>query len=124
MYGLLDSDLKFILKGLRSFPEIESAILFGSRAMGNYKKGSDVDIAVVGNSISGKVMFELDDLLNEVYPLPYFFDILHYEEIANEKLLEHINMIGKEIYRKGNSDIINSDISSATQVDKSFHLNE
>lgn len=63
MYGLLDRDMKFILNGLRSFPEIDRAILFGSRALGNYKKGSDVDIAIIGGDINSKVMFELDDLM-------------------------------------------------------------
>ena len=43
-------------------------------------------------------MFGVDDVLNEVYPLPYFFDILHFEKISNEQLIEHINFVGKEIY--------------------------
>ena len=40
----------------------------------------------------------LNDLLNEEYPLPYFFDLLHYEKLNNEKLRNHIDTIGKEIY--------------------------
>lgn len=51
MYGLLDCDIEYILKAMNQFKEIESAILFGSRAMGNYKKGSDIDIAVCGEKI-------------------------------------------------------------------------
>ncbi|WP_218838265.1 nucleotidyltransferase domain-containing protein [Bacillus sp. FJAT-45350] len=51
---------------------VEQALVFGSRAMGNYKKGSDVDLAIVGDNISQKVLFELNDLLKEEYPLPYF----------------------------------------------------
>ena len=46
MYGLLDRDIKYIIKALEQHDEIEKAIIFGSRAMGNYKKGSDVDIDV------------------------------------------------------------------------------
>ena len=45
MFGLLDRDIKYIIKALEQHDEIEKAIIFGSRAMGNYKKGSDVDIA-------------------------------------------------------------------------------
>lgn len=101
MFGLLDHDLNYILKALRSLEEIDSAKIFGSRAMGNYKKGSDVDIAIIGKSISSTTISKLDELLNEEYPLPYFFDILHYEEINNEKLIEHIDAVGKELYRKG-----------------------
>jgi hypothetical protein len=40
------------------------------------------------------------NLLNEEYPLPYFFDILHYEEINNENLKKHIDTYGKELYKK------------------------
>ncbi len=61
----------------------------------------DVDIAITGKMISGITISNLDELLNEEYPLPYFFDILHYEEINNEKLIEHIDTVGKELYRKG-----------------------
>ena len=101
MYGLIERDMSYILKAIRNFKEIERVILFGSRAMGNYKKGSDVDLAIVGKEVSSKIIYELDDLLNEVYPLPYFFDILHYEEINNQKLEEHIDTVGKVLFQKG-----------------------
>lgn len=42
MYGLLDRDLKYILKAMAHFTEIDEVVIFGSRAMGNYKKGSEV----------------------------------------------------------------------------------
>ena len=66
--------------------------------MGNYKKGSDVDIAIIGENVTNKTIFILDDYLNEVYPLPYFFDIIQYDLITNEKLIDHINSEGKVIY--------------------------
>lgn len=100
MYGLLERDMKYIIKALEQFDEIEKAVLFGSRAMGNYKKGSDVDIALIGENISNEVIFKVDDYLNEVYPLPYFFDILNYNSILNENLKNHINIEGKIIYDK------------------------
>ncbi|MEZ0116887.1 UNVERIFIED_ORG: putative nucleotidyltransferase [Heyndrickxia coagulans] len=100
MYGLLERDMQYILQALKKFNEIECAILFGSRATGNYKNGSDVDIAIRGEKVTDNVIFELNDLLNEVYPIPYFFDILHYEEIHNEKLLDHIDKKGIVLYQK------------------------
>ena len=80
--------------------EIEKAVLFGSRAMGNYKKGSDVDIAIIGKDVSRSIVYKIEDYLNEVYPLPYFFDINHYNEITNENLINHIDNEGKIIYIK------------------------
>jgi uncharacterized protein len=100
MFGLLMRDMDYILTALKKFNEIEKAYLFGSRAMGNYKQGSDVDIAISGKKITQKTIYELSEWLNEEYPLPYFFDILHYEKINNEKLVQHIDSYGKELYQK------------------------
>ncbi|MEL3957008.1 nucleotidyltransferase domain-containing protein [Caldifermentibacillus hisashii] len=98
MYGLLEKDMDYILKALKQFDEIDRAILYGSRAMGNYKKGSDVDIAIQSEKVTEKTIFELDDLLNEVYPLPYFFDIVHFEKLTNQNLIDHIEKNGKVLY--------------------------
>lgn len=100
MYGLLDKDINYIINTLRRFPEIEKAIIFGSRAMGNYKKGSDIDLAIVGENITNDILHEVYDYLNEVYPIPYFFDILNYDTLSNKNLKTHINEIGKVIYQK------------------------
>lgn len=100
MFGLIERDIEYIVKAMKQFSEIEKAIIFGSRAMGNYKKGSDVDIAIVGEGINSKTLYKLDDYLNEVYPLPYFFDILQYSSITNENLKNHIDSKGKIIYEK------------------------
>ncbi len=98
MFGLIDRDIKYINMALRNFLQIDKAIIFGSRAMGNYKKGSDVDIAIVGENIDNKTILSLNDYLNEVYPIPYFFDIVHYNSILNENLKNHIDKEGKIIY--------------------------
>ena len=100
MFGLIERDIEYIVKAMKQFNEIEKAIVFGSRAMGNYKKGSDVDIAIIGEGIDSNTIYKLDDYLNEVYPLPYFFDILQYNSIANENLKNHIDNEGKIIYEK------------------------
>ena len=100
MFGLIERDIEYIVKAMKKFNEIEKAIVFGSRAIGNYKKGSDVDIAIIGDGIDSKTVYKLDDYLNEVYPLPYFFDILQYNCITNENLKKHIDNEGKIIYER------------------------
>lgn len=50
-YGLTDQDLNYIIKTIAKFDEIEKAVLFSSRAKGNYKPGSDIDIAIYGDEI-------------------------------------------------------------------------
>ncbi len=79
-------------------PSIEQAILFGSRAKGNYKNGSDIDLALtgpVGFSELGTIAFELDDLL-----LPWEIDLLQFDRITNQDLREHITRVGQVFYSK------------------------
>jgi uncharacterized protein len=97
MFGLLKRDIKYITKALKQFDNIEKAIIFGSRAMGNYKSGSDVDIAIVGKNINRHILSQISDLLNEEYPLPYFFDVINYNEINNPELKKHIDIFGIDL---------------------------
>ncbi|MBA7533314.1 hypothetical protein ES705_25549 [subsurface metagenome] len=99
-YGLKQRDLDYLIKALEQFPEIEIAIIFGSRAKGNYKPASDLDIVVKGERIADNTILKLLDLLEEELPLPYFIDVLHYEKINNKELKEHIDRMGKVFYSK------------------------
>ena len=83
---------------LAQHPAIERAILFGSRAKGNYKNGSDIDLALagpVGFSELGKIAGEIDDLL-----LPWEIDLLAYESITNQDLRDHIQRVGQLFYTR------------------------
>jgi len=65
VFGLKTSDLDLIIEILRRYPDVEEALIFGSRAMGNYKPGSDVDIALKGKlkpETSRDVAVELGDV--------------------------------------------------------------
>ena len=96
-YGLSEETLARIVDVLRAYPSVRKAILYGSRAKGNFKHGSDIDITLIGNEINltilGKIEWELDDLL-----LPYTFDLSIFHHIDSKELIEHINRIGKVIY--------------------------
>jgi predicted nucleotidyltransferase len=58
-FGLSKSDTDYIVLTLNRFPEVEKAMIFGSRAIGNYKKGSDVDIAVIGEKVNFSIIAKL-----------------------------------------------------------------
>lgn len=96
-FGLQDTDLAYIISVLGDFPEIEKAVIFGSRAKGNYKAGSDVDIAIFGDEISFSTIARLHYRLEEEGPLPYFFDIVDYTHSTHKELREHIDRVGKTI---------------------------
>lgn len=100
MYGLSENQLGQIVSFLSKYPSIEKAVLFGSRALGNFKEASDVDIALFGDQVTAglaaKIKFEIEE---ETY-LPYFFDIIAYPTITNSDLKNHILSKGVELYSK------------------------
>ena len=93
--GLTQTDIERITAAIKQFPEIEQAVIFGSRAKGTYKKASDVDLAIKGRAVTGETIKRLSFLLNEKLPLPYFFDVVHYESLENRLLIEHIDRVGR-----------------------------
>jgi len=97
MFGLSPSDLETIQSTFQKFPEIDQAILFGSRAMDKSETGSDIDIAIKGKNTE-KVLASIKTILNEETNIPFFFDILHYNSITNQALKNHIKRVGKIIY--------------------------
>jgi len=96
--GLRQPDLDIVLSVLGEFPNVKEAIIFGSRAKGNFKNGSDVDIALKGENINLEIVTNISYRLNEETILPYKFDVLDYQSINNSKLTEHINRIGISVY--------------------------
>ncbi|MEO5673593.1 MAG: nucleotidyltransferase domain-containing protein [Chitinophagales bacterium] len=96
--GLTEADLSSLISILRKYPEVEEAFLFGSRAKGNYKKGSDVDIVVKGSKINHESIAAISYELNEETMMPYHFDLLNFHAIANNELIDHINRMGTKIY--------------------------
>jgi predicted nucleotidyltransferase len=91
--SLKDAQINRILAVLRRNHKIREILLFGSRAKGNYRKGSDIDIAVYADGLRIdellQLRFALDDLL-----LPYNIDIVVYEDIQNRNLRKHIARVG------------------------------
>jgi uncharacterized protein len=96
--GLLDRDILMIRDAASNFPEIHRLILFGSRAKGTHKTGSDVDLAIQGKGVTYDTAVRLADLLNEEKPLPYYFDVLNYHTITESALTEHIDRVGVVLF--------------------------
>lgn len=99
-FGLRATDLRYIMDTLKKFPEIKKAAIFGSRAKGNYKPGSDVDIAIWGEEVTFNTVSRLRSLLEEQSPMPYFFDVVDYTHLTHEQLREHIARVGKTIFSR------------------------
>ena len=99
LYGLKEETINQIKDVISHYQQIDEVILYGSRAMGNFKRGSDIDLTFKGENLKldiiNKIDLELDDLL-----LPYTFDLSIFRHIDNPDLVDHINRVGKVIYSK------------------------
>lgn len=98
-YGLSDTEWEKLQRLFTSSEHIEEVLLYGSRAKGCNKPFSDVDITLVGDSLSrhdlNRLSLSIDDLL-----LPYQFDISLFSHLRNKALIDHIRRRGICIYRK------------------------
>lgn len=101
-FGLSNADIAYIVSTIRSFDEIDRAVLFGSRAKGNYKSGSDIDLAIVGDKVTFTTVARLHYRLEEEGPLPYFFDIVDYQHTTHKELKDHIDRVGMVIFDRTN----------------------
>jgi predicted nucleotidyltransferase len=100
LFGLQAGDLENIIAVIQQQNEVQEAIIFGSRAKGNYKNGSDIDIALKGSDVNHNTSSNISYVLNEETQMPYRFDVLNYETISNKDLIEHIDRVGICFYKR------------------------
>ena len=96
-YGLEDDIIVKIQNVFATFPQVEKVILYGSRAKGDFKPGSDIDLTLFGESIDLSIMNQIGLMLDDLL-LPYTFDLSVFKHIRNKELLEHIDRVGVEFY--------------------------
>ncbi len=98
MFGLNNKNYNDIKATFSKIDNIKKVVLYGSRAIGNYYEGSDIDITLIGKDLTLKnTVYPLMDELEELY-LPYMFDISIFNNIDNENLIEHIERVGIVFY--------------------------
>lgn len=97
MFGLSPSTLSTLHHVFSKYPEIESAVIFGSRAKGNFREGSDIDIALSGSSELAQRLLRLKTDFDES-ALPYTVDLVYLPEVKHAELLEHIRRVGQKVY--------------------------
>ena len=97
-YGLSEEQLAEIIAFIKGYPEVEEAILFGSRAIDTYKEASDIDIAIKGEKVTAGLAATIKFDLEEDTFLPFFFDVLAYPSLTNAALIEHIDNKGVRLF--------------------------
>lgn len=97
--GLPASAMAAIQMVLATYPEVEAAILYGSRALGRHRPASDIDLTLTGHAISNATLARIDADLDDLL-LPWVIDLSALSAICNPALLDHIQRAGVLLYRR------------------------
>lgn len=96
-YGLPDSAISGLCRIFADNPKIDKVVLYGSRAKGTFRNGSDIDLTLYGQDLTlqdlNYLEQEIDDLL-----LPYKVDLSIFSHIDNPDLIDHIQRVGKTFF--------------------------
>ncbi|MBN1592794.1 MAG: nucleotidyltransferase domain-containing protein [Candidatus Coatesbacteria bacterium] len=98
-FGLKESTIEKIREVLSHYPQVQKAILYGSRAKGNYKNGSDIDLTLCGDELTLELQHKIDEELDDLL-LPYMFDLSILSNIKDADLLDHIKRVGQVFYER------------------------
>lgn len=96
-HGLSETTVRNIVAVFAAHPEIGTAVLYGSRARGNYRNGSDIDLTLKGDALTGALLLRIENELDELL-LPYKIDLSLFHQIDNPALIDHINRVGVVFY--------------------------
>lgn len=99
MFGLNEIDIQKINSVFEQFPGIEKAVIYGSRAKGNYHDGSDIDLTLSGKELNLQTLLQIENLLDDLL-LPYDMDISILSKIENPDLVDHIQRVGEIFYER------------------------
>lgn len=98
-YGLPHHVINALTHIFMTHPNVESAILYGSRAKGNFRLGSDIDLSLIGLKLSLSELFDIEHQIDDLL-LPWKVDLSIYHKIESEDLIDHIKRVGICLYEK------------------------
>ena len=98
-HGLPAAAVAKIQAILATFPAIEQATLYGSRALGRHRPGSDIDLTLAGEGLDARTMARLDGALDDLL-LPWRFDLSVQSSLQSPELIDHIQRVGTLFYRR------------------------
>mgnify|MGYP000635613206 CR=1 FL=1 len=98
-HGLSDATVRKIHGVLAGFPQVEKALLYGSRAKGTFKPGSDIDLTLFGTELDFSLLARIDAALDDLL-LPYEIDLSVFSDLKQPDLLDHIRRVGVVLYER------------------------
>jgi len=97
--GLSHKVIKKIQQVFARHSNIDLVRLYGSRAKGNHRQGSDIDLTVMGDGLSSSQLLKIETALDDLL-LPYKIDISLFRQIKTTDLIDHIQRVGIDFYRR------------------------
>ena len=98
-YGLTEDAIARLSAVFAACPKIDRVVLYGSRAKGTQRNGSDIDLTIEGDAVSHSQLLRIENMLDDLL-LPYKMDLSLLREIDNPDLLAHIRRVGLVFYEK------------------------
>lgn len=99
LFGLTDRNILTLHDIFDKYPEVLEVNIFGSRAKGNYKTGSDIDLAIMNQEVNQKTIARiLSDCADS--SLPFKVDLVAFHSLKTNEFIEHIIRVGKLFYKK------------------------
>lgn len=95
-HGLPAHALRRLLEVIRHDPSVERVVLYGSRAMGSFRPGSDIDLCVFAPAMELSSLLKLGTEIDELL-LPWKVDLCVWHQIDNTALKDHIQRVGKTL---------------------------
>lgn len=103
-YGLPDHTVNQICAVLAQYPQVERAVLYGSRAKGNFKPGSDIDLTLHGPDLTQKLCDSIAQALDDLL-LPYSIDLSVFAKLQHPELEAHIQRVGVVFFERDGLDL-------------------
>jgi uncharacterized protein len=98
-FGLTESTIENISAVLAGFPQVEKAVLYGSRAKGNYRSGSDIDLTLDGKDLTLTVISKIEQGIDDLL-MPYTLDLSIFQRLSDPGLIDHIRRVGVVFYQR------------------------
>ena len=98
-HGLTTTTVERLQSVMAHYPEVEKAVLYGSRARGTHRPGSDIDLTLCGGELDHTLLTRMDNELDDLL-LPYQIDLSLMSSLSHPALLDHIRRVGVVLYEK------------------------
>ena len=96
-FGLSDMVIKELQAVFRRYANIEKVLIFGSRSKGNYRAGSDIDLALIGTNLDYRQILDISTEIEDL-GLLYSIDLVDYNAKKGTPIGDHIDRVGQVFY--------------------------